>query len=105
MKTRRLQFLLLFCSMPVYMAAQADSIPVERFKFQHLSIDQGLSQGMVTRIVQDKYGFLWFATKDGLNKYDGYGFKIYRPDPNDSSSLSDNHIYEMVTDSRGLLWI
>src|SRR5262245_13948426 len=89
----------------LFVSAKGDSIPIERFQFQLLSIEQGLSQGMVIRIVQDKYGFLWFATKDGLNRYDGYGFKIYRPEPGDSTSLSDNHIYELITDKRGLLWM
>src|SRR5262245_11633332 len=105
MKTARPQKLLLLLLLPLFTSAQQDSIPVERFKFQHLSIDNGLSQGLIGKIVQDKHGFLWFATKDGLNRYDGYGFKIYRPDINDSTSLADNHIYEVVADKRGLLWI
>ena len=47
-------------------------------KFDHLTIEQGLSQSLVYDIYQDNEGYLWFATQDGLNRYDGYSFKIFR---------------------------
>src|SRR6187397_900034 len=105
MKVIRPQTLLLLLLIPFYVSAQPEGIPAERLKFQKLTIDDGLSQGLVTEIVQDNQGFLWFGTKDGLNKYDGYGFKIYRPVANDSTSLAGNHIITMLADVRGLLWI
>ncbi len=74
-------------------------------KFEHLSLEQGLSQSLVLCIAQDKQGFLWFGTEDGLNRYDGYEFKIYRHSEADSSSLTNNYIYTLYKDSEGNLWI
>ena len=72
--------------------------------FQTISIAQGLSQGMVFDILQDRDGFIWVGTKDGLNRYDGYGFKVYTNDPYFSSSLSSNTITELFEDSKGRIW-
>ena len=108
MKPVRILFreFLLLAVLPLFcVAGQKDSIPVERLKFQKLTIDNGLSQGMVTAIVQDKNGFMWFATKDGLNKFDGYTFKVYRHDLRDTLSLADNFIHSVISDPKGLLWI
>ncbi|MBK8228027.1 MAG: response regulator [Flavobacteriales bacterium] len=82
--------------------AQVDTLLIP---LRHLSIEDGLSQGMVGSILQDRAGFMWFATKDGLNRYDGYSFKVFRHDPQDSSSVRDNHILKIFEDSKGLLWI
>jgi ligand-binding sensor domain-containing protein len=56
-------------------------------------------------IVQDRKGFLWFATQDGLNRYDGYSFKVFRHNPDDRHSISDNSINTLTIDSAGVLWI
>lgn len=48
-----------------------------RIKFEKLSVENGMSQSSVLSIMQDSQGFMWFATLDGLNKYDGYNFKVY----------------------------
>ena len=74
-------------------------------RFDHISIEQGLSQSSVQVIFQDSRGFLWFGTEDGLNRYDGYSFKIYKPDPDVINSLSDRWITTIVEDSEGYLWI
>lgn len=74
-------------------------------RFEHITKSDGLSQGSVYDIFQDHQGFLWFATQDGLNKYDGYQFKIYRNDSNDSSSISNNWITEIAEDKDNNLWI
>ena len=74
-------------------------------KLSHLSTTNGLSQSNVTCITQDHLGFMWFGTQNGLNKYDGYQFTIYRNDPRDSNSLSNNGIKAMVVDAKGQLWI
>lgn len=74
-------------------------------RFEHLSINEGLSQNSVVGIVQDNQGFLWFGTEDGLNRYDGYQFKLFRHDPQDLHSLSSNYITTVFKDDDGQLWI
>ena len=74
-------------------------------KFTHLTTNDGLSQGYVTAILQDSRGFIWFATRDGLNRYDGNAFVIYKNDPNDPGSLSSNFIQDVIQDDHGYLWI
>ena len=70
-----------------------------------LSVNEGLSQGMVFDILQGSDGYLWIATKDGLNRYDGYHFEVFTNDPFDPFSLSANEIWELFEDSKGWLWI
>src|SRR5205085_12673310 len=65
----------------------------------------GLSQNHVMSILQDSRGFMWFATRDGLNKYDGYKFTVYKNDAKDSNSISNNFISGIVEDSKGIIWI
>ncbi|MCG6961231.1 histidine kinase [bacterium BMS3Abin03] len=67
--------------------------------------ENGLSQNTVHYILQDNDGFMWFATEDGLNKYDGYNFTIYKNDPHDKNSISDNFIWTIYQDKSGILWI
>ena len=73
-------------------------------RFRHLTIDNGLSQNAVFAILQDQQGFMWFGTKDGLNRYDGYDFSIYKNDPADTASISNNYITALFEDSRNYLW-
>lgn len=70
-----------------------------------LNTRNGLSQNAVTCIYQDKKGFLWVGTQDGLNRYDGYQFKYYKYNPEDSSSISDQFITAIAEDGKGELWI
>jgi len=77
----------------------------ENIKFKHITIDDGLSQNTINSMLQDKQGFLWFGTQDGLNKYDGYKIKIYKHDPDDSNSLSSSTIDFLYEDRYGDLWI
>ena len=74
-------------------------------KFEHISIQQGLSQSTVSCILQDKRGFMWFGTEDGLNRYDGYNFVIYKNDGLDKTSISDSYILALYEDKSGVLWI
>ncbi|TAM96343.1 MAG: hybrid sensor histidine kinase/response regulator [Chitinophagaceae bacterium] len=74
-------------------------------RFTNYTIDNGLSEGMVSGITQGKQGFMWFGTQDGLDRFDGYEFVIFRHNPFDSTTLSDNTITALFTDSRGELWI
>ncbi len=73
--------------------------------FEHIMSDKGLSQNTIHYILQDKQGFMWFATEDGLDKYDGYNFEIFKNIPNDKNSISDNFIWTLYQDKRGNLWI
>jgi signal transduction histidine kinase/ligand-binding sensor domain-containing protein len=81
------------------------SLP-DQLLFKHLSVDEGLSQPTVNAIVSDKLGFVWIATEDGLNRYDGNEFRIFRHDPLDSASISHSVVYTLVEDTvTGNLWI
>lgn len=77
----------------------------KNIRFEHLSLEDGLSQSVVNAILQDRKGFLWIGTDDGLNRYDGYNFKVYKPDTNTPFSLSDRSITAIVEDEQGYLWI
>ncbi len=73
--------------------------------YEQFTTDQGLSENVVYCLLQDKRGFIWAGTHHGLNRYDGYSFKKYYANNDDSSSLSDNTINTMLQDSDGKLWI
>ena len=73
-------------------------------EIRHISMEQGLSQSNVNCILQDSKGFLWLGTKDGLNRYDGYSFRVYQNSPTDSSSISDNYITALAEDRSGNIW-
>ncbi len=77
----------------------------QNIKFEKISIEQGLSQSTVRQIVQDQQGFLWFGTNSGLNRYDGYNFKVYYAVPGDTNSLSNNYIECLFVDRKNILWI
>ena len=93
------------------LAAQVDAqslVPgsFERsLKFERITREDGLSQGTISCIVQDSLGFMWFCTADGLNRYDGYGFTIYRHDPDDPESLGPGEIWAAYEDREGMLWV
>ncbi|MEO8771032.1 MAG: ATP-binding protein [Ferruginibacter sp.] len=72
--------------------------------YESISIAQGLSQGMVFDILQDRDGFIWVATKNGLNRYDGYDFKVFNNDPYNKYTLSSNTIIKLFEDSKGRIW-
>lgn len=76
-----------------------------KVSFEHLTILDGLSNSTVQNILQDKFGLLWFATSDGLNKYDGYNFTVYREDTEIPNSIAGNLVLELFEDSKGNLWI
>jgi signal transduction histidine kinase/ligand-binding sensor domain-containing protein/DNA-binding response OmpR family regulator len=78
---------------------------VAQLKFSRIGTQNGLSQSTVGKIFQDKKGFLWFATKDGLNKYDGYQFTVYRHLFNNPNSISSSSISCITEDIEGNLWV
>ncbi|HKZ37257.1 MAG TPA: two-component regulator propeller domain-containing protein [Chryseolinea sp.] len=89
-----------FLLLIVRISYASDNYPVE-----YLGIERGLSNNVVTCIYQDHDGFMWFGTYDGLNRYDGYGFKVYRNIIGDSSSLCHSHINSITEDASHYLWI
>jgi signal transduction histidine kinase/DNA-binding response OmpR family regulator/sugar lactone lactonase YvrE len=98
--TRRLLCLslLLICTG----AARAQA-PLQRF--EHLTINHGLPENSVRAILQDRQGFLWFGTQNGLARYDGTGMKVFLPDPDDSGSLALRFVLTMAEDDRGRIWM
>ncbi len=77
----------------------------QHINFEHITVEQGLSSNRVTSILQDSQGFMWFGTENGLHKYDGYTFTIYKPDPGNPGSISHVFIYSIFKDAREDLWI
>jgi len=77
----------------------------KRLQFKHLTTDNGLSQSWIHSVIQDKYGFMWMGSEDGLNRYDGNSFRIYKNNFRDPYSISNNGILTLYEDSKGDLWI
>jgi ligand-binding sensor domain-containing protein/signal transduction histidine kinase/DNA-binding response OmpR family regulator len=76
-----------------------------KLKFKHITNEQGLSNTTIEAIFQDNRGFMWFGTRDGLNRYDGYQIVVYRFDAKDSNSISDNYILYIYEDRQQNLWV
>lgn len=91
--------LLLFVSTLTSLAQQ------NQYKFVRLDNNQGLSNNQVTAIFKDSKGFMWFGTMSGLNRYDGYNFKVFRHSLSDTSTINDNFINRIVEDDENNLWI
>jgi signal transduction histidine kinase/ligand-binding sensor domain-containing protein len=79
--------------------------PGPRIHFGHIGLEAGLSQSSVMAIVQDRQGFMWFGAEDGLNRYDGEQFNIFRPQEADATSISDVWISALALDADGALWV
>ncbi len=85
--------------------ADSNSIEDEKYRFVKIGVEEGLSQSSVYSILQDKDGFMWFGTANGLNRYDGYEFIVFTNDPKNKFSISDNGISYIFEDKDGTLWI
>lgn len=78
---------------------------LEIVRFERLTAQQGLSENNVRTLLQDHQGFMWIGTQDGLNRYDGYGIRVFSFIPGDTTSLSDNYITALYEDRQGVLWV
>ena len=86
--------------------APAASFPLNQpLRFERLTLEDGLSQNTVFTLLQDRQGFLWVATQDGLDRYDGYSFTVFKNDPQNSNSLSLNSVLSLFESQNGTLWI
>ena len=96
-------FLLLLIYLPEPMPAQ----PVfpKAAIFYQLTMQHGLSSNRILKVLQDKEGFYWIATEDGVNRFDGTNVKVFRYNKNDSLSLSHNHCTDLWEDSKGNIWV
>ena len=74
-------------------------------RFKHYTTDEGLSQNMVDCILKDSRGFMWFGTWNGLNRFDGYSFTVFKQNSQDANSISNNFIYALCEDKYGNLII
>ena len=75
------------------------------YLFENISIPEGLSNATVNYIFQDSNGFIWISTNDGLNRYDGNNIKVFKNDPNDSTTIPTNDCYAIAEDAEGFIWI
>ncbi len=71
----------------------------------HYGLKDGLSFGIVNSIAQDNKGFIWIATSDGLNRFDGHSFTVFKNEPNNPYGIASNHVQSIFKDSQGLLWV
>lgn len=86
-------------------ATQRAGAQFEKLEFKRIGTKDGLSQNIVQCIVKDHKGFMWFGTRDGLNRYDGYKIVVYKNVPSDETTISDNMIYDVLEDKKGNLWV
>ena len=93
-------FLLLYLISGAHLKAQKHLI-----QFENITIDNGLAQSTITDLLQDKNGFMWFATAEGLHRFDGYSFKIYKTEQGNTYSLSDNYLTALAQDKFGNIYI
>lgn len=94
---KKLICIILFC----FFIKQSHCQP---YYFKHYQVENGLSNNAVICSLQDSKGFMWFGTRDGLNRFDGYTFKVFRHDTNDSSSIGHNYIHSLFEDKEGKIW-
>ena len=101
---RILHFYMIFLFLSGSGYAQSLGKPVTPF-FETMTVEDGLSQGYVSSIIQDKQGFMWFGTHGGLNRYDGYHIKVYSYHADNQYSLPDNSAQQVAEDDKGNMWV
>ena len=98
-------FICILCILHVRIFSQTVNPQLSNIYFDKLTSEEGLSYNKVQCILEDKQGFIWFGTVSGLNRYDGYTFKIFENIPGDSSALPGNDIVSLYQDHESLIWI
>jgi signal transduction histidine kinase/ligand-binding sensor domain-containing protein/CheY-like chemotaxis protein len=101
----RLAVILLVALAGTAPANPAEGFPQLHYRFRHLTIDDGLSQSSVHTLLQDRQGFVWIGTQDGLNRYDGNEFRIWKTDADARLTLVDPYITALVEDDDGRFWV
>ena len=89
----------------IFLLLSAKMLPAQPYYFKHYQVENGLSHNSVFVNVQDQSGFMWFGTKDGLNRFDGYSFKTYRHDPTNQRSIGSNVIHALLSDKTAGFWV
>lgn len=98
--------LALLSVLAVLAPAQAqDTLPTVTLPAEIITVDDGLPQGMVRAILQDREGYMWFGTKDGLARSDGYGFTVFRHNAHDSTTIAGDHVIMLFEDDQGFIWV
>ncbi|MBT9188609.1 two-component regulator propeller domain-containing protein [Zobellia russellii] len=101
MRVKLFDYIIIIVSVLFTIVGNAQS----HISFKHITTSDGLSQSDINAIYQDKQGFMWFGTHDGLNKYDGYKFTVYNPSANSPNQISSNLIGAITGDDQGNLWV
>lgn len=99
------KYLILLIGLICYHIVCHAQVADEHYYFKNLSVQNGLSQNTVNAILQDRQGFLWFGTKDGLNRYDGLSFRKFKHDARSERSIGNNFITALYEDAKGNIWI
>jgi ligand-binding sensor domain-containing protein/signal transduction histidine kinase len=94
-------FLLILC----LLFSSIISFGQQQVKFTHYTSEDGLSTNTINWVLQDKQGFIWIGTADGLNRFDGVNFKVFRHEPNNPNSLSHSNIVSLHEDEKGNIWV
>ena len=102
---RRARFLALLLTLCASVGVLAQAPGLVSIRFQRLGIDEGLSQATARAMAQDREGVVWIGTQDGLNRFDGEDFTVFRRDQQDPRSLVDNHVTALLVDRAGTLWV
>ena len=104
LRMRRLQ-IRYYLSLLLVLSAFCVNAQPENMLLRYLRTEEGLSQNEVTSILQDNEGFMWFGTRSGLNRYDGYDFQVFNMVPGDSNSLVNTSVEQIYKDRMGVIWI
>lgn len=98
------KIIITFISLIIGILSRAQTVN-EHYYFKNLSSQNGLSQNTVSAILQDSKGFMWFGTKDGLDRYDGVSFRHFKYDRNNPRSLGNNFVTSLYEDIEGNIWV